>query len=169
MGELEMKRMTIAVCAAIGTILSSGAQAEDINPWAQCGLGAAIFDDNRTAAALSNVIWDLGTTALTSASSSKGACAGTSFAAAEFITDSYTHLEEETAKGEGDHITALLDILGCGVNERGAITKSVRSAFSEVIGDPSYETLKPIERAQAYHGLVFDTVGGEFANSCKVS
>lgn len=164
-----MTRTTILMIAAIGTMLSSAAHADDINPWAQCGLGAAIFEDNRTAAALSNVIWDLGTTAITSASSSKDSCQGTSVEAAAFITDSYGQLEEETARGEGDHIAALLDILECGATERGAITKSVRSAFSEVLTETDYETLTPIERAQTYHSVVIDTVRSEFETSCKVS
>ena len=169
MGETTLKRTTILMIAGIGTILSSAAQAEDINPWAQCGLGAAIFEDNRPAAAISNMIWDLGTTAITSASSSKDSCHGTSVAAAAFITDSYSQLEEETARGEGDHIAALLDILECGSTERGEITKSVRGAFSELVTETAYETLKPIERAQTYHGVVIDTVRSEFEKSCKVS
>ena len=169
MGETTMKRTKILMLVATGTILSSAAQAEDINPWAQCGLGAAVFEDNRTAAAISNVIWDLGTTAISSASSSKGSCQGTSVAAAAFITDSYSQLEEETSRGEGDHIAALLDILECGSTERGAITKSVRSAFADVVTETAYETLKPIERAQTYHGVVIDTVRSEFEKSCKVS
>ncbi|MCC5879985.1 MAG: DUF3015 domain-containing protein, partial [Idiomarina sp.] len=43
---------------------------DDINPWQHCGIGAMIFDDNTTAAAVSNVIWDSGTTAFTSATAS---------------------------------------------------------------------------------------------------
>jgi hypothetical protein len=168
-GEKTMKRKMIFAIVAIGAIASSGSQAEGINPWAQCGLGAAVFEDNRPAAAISNLIWDLGTTAITSASSSKGSCQGTNVAAAAFITDSYTQLEEETATGEGNHIIALLDILECGATERAAITKSVRSAFSEIVAESTYETLKPIERAQTYHGVVIDTVQSEFEKSCKVS
>ncbi|MBI3771765.1 MAG: hypothetical protein HY272_03590 [Gammaproteobacteria bacterium] len=39
------------------------------NPWLDCGIGAMIFTETKWAAVTSNVIWDLGTTAVTSGAS----------------------------------------------------------------------------------------------------
>lgn len=83
------------------------------NAFSECGIGAMIFKDNETAAIISNVIWDLGTTALSSQISSPDACEGASETAARFIDKSYHVLEEEVVKGEGVYLTALLDIVGC--------------------------------------------------------
>ena len=79
-----LKRSITASIALLGATtaltLSATTFANDhqgeINPWQHCGIGAAIFDDNTTAAAISNVIWDSGTTAVTSATISPGSCEG---------------------------------------------------------------------------------------------
>ena len=46
------------------------------NAYVQCGIGAAIFKNNKTAAIISNIIWDLGTTAISSQTSSPETCEG---------------------------------------------------------------------------------------------
>ena len=59
-----IKKITLAT-TLMAALLSGNAMAQDdINPWKHCGIGAMIFDDNGAAAAISNIIWDLGTTAL---------------------------------------------------------------------------------------------------------
>ena len=75
-----MKKHTLIAAAIAVAGLSSNAMADDhmekVNPWKQCGIGAMIFDDNGTAAAISNIIWDLGTTALSTKISSEESCNG---------------------------------------------------------------------------------------------
>ena len=44
------------------------------NPFSDCGIGAALFPDTSWAAVTSNITWDIGTTALTSATMSPGTC-----------------------------------------------------------------------------------------------
>ena len=42
---------------------------KELNPWIDCGIGAMIFTETNWAAVISNVIWDLGTTAVISGNS----------------------------------------------------------------------------------------------------
>ncbi|MFT6992708.1 MAG: hypothetical protein ACJASL_004709, partial [Paraglaciecola sp.] len=64
---INMKKIitTVAAIAAL-SLTSTHSFAQDaevkLNPWQDCGLGAMVFPDNGVAAAISNVIWDLGTT-----------------------------------------------------------------------------------------------------------
>ncbi len=108
-----MKKITICALLA-STILSANAMAEEktkINPWKDCGIGAMIFEDNGVAAAISNIIWDLGTTAVSSKVSSEDSCEGVEVQAAQFIQDNYDQVIEETSQGAGSHLTAMLDML----------------------------------------------------------
>ena len=108
-----MKKLTL--CALIAsTLLAGNAIAEEkptINPWKHCGIGAMIFDDNGAAAAISNVIWDLGTTAVSSKVSSEDSCDGKEVKTAQFIQDNYDQVIEETSQGAGIHLTSMLNML----------------------------------------------------------
>ena len=121
------------------------------NPWIECGIGAMLFPKHRVGAVISNVIWDLGSTATTSAMSSPGTCEGRSAQAAMFINETYASLEEETVKGSGDHINAMLSILNCDLNKQDEIVSNIRADFSnQLINASSSQTKK----AEAYYNLV---------------
>jgi len=77
------------------------------NPFRDCGIGAAIFPNHHVAAATSNIIWDLGTTAVTSATLSPETCSNVHAKTAKFIIDNYENLIEDIAKGEGEHLVAM--------------------------------------------------------------
>lgn len=84
------------------------------NPWLDCGIGALIFpdDEHETIAAISNIIVDLGSTAVTSATSSPDTCNGTSnVELALFIQRTYPTLEAELAKGRGENLKALAGLV----------------------------------------------------------
>lgn len=99
------------------------------NAFAECGIGAAIFKNNETGAIISNIIWDLGTTALSSQISSPDSCEGASETAARFIDKSYHALEEEVVKGEGVYLTALLDIVGCPASAKASAAQNMQASF----------------------------------------
>ncbi|BFT31807.1 hypothetical protein D210916BOD24_29830 [Alteromonas sp. D210916BOD_24] len=124
----------IASIAIAVAALSSNAFAQDtvenINPWKHCGIGAAIFDDNGAAAAISNIIWDLGTTAITSKVSSEDSCSGKRTKVALFIQDNFDAVLEQTAMGEGEHVNAMLEILEVADANKASIIASVRSAVN---------------------------------------
>ena len=82
-------------------ILSVGTMpAKAANPYSECGIGAAIFPKNGAAAAISNVIWDLGSTAVTSATLSPDTCSAETVDTAKFILETIDNLESDVAIGE---------------------------------------------------------------------
>lgn len=99
------------------------------NPFSDCGIGAALFD-NDAAAAISNIIWDVGTTAVVSATASPETCNGNEADAAAFIYESYDELLVESAHGQGAHLSTLMDILEVDAADRGVIINQVRADLS---------------------------------------
>lgn len=120
--------------AAVFTISAAQAQTmrDEPNPWLDCGIGAMIFpDDNlEVGAGISNIIWDLGTTAVTSAQSSPDTCNGTSnVRMAVFIERTYPTLEAEIAKGRGENLDALAEMVGA--EDRDAFVAALRSELAQ--------------------------------------
>lgn len=131
-----MKKITL--CAiAVSTLLTGTTFAEEgksnINPWKHCGIGAMIFNDNGTAAAISNVIWDLGTTAVSSQVSSEGSCEGKEVKTAQFIQDNYDQVIEETSQGSGLHLTAMLNMLDVDASQHPQVINAIRSEMAEQV------------------------------------
>ena len=118
----RMKPIVIGVFAGIVATATPFIYAEDSdehkvagsgpNPYSDCGIGAALFTETKWAAVTSNVIWDLGITAITSATASPETCSGKKVETAQFIIDNYDNLAEETAKGQGTHLIAMLGLRG---------------------------------------------------------
>ncbi|MEH6446960.1 MAG: DUF3015 family protein [Oceanospirillaceae bacterium] len=155
----KFAKITIAVAAS--TLISFGAIAEGKgepgtgpNPFVDCGIGAALFSNIGWAAVTSNVIWDVGTTAVTSATASPETCNGKSVEAAAFIYDTFDNLAEETAKGQGEHIDSLLNILEANADTRDAIIAEVRSGMATQVSSSAYDSLSQVEKASAYYNLV---------------
>lgn len=145
---------TISALSALMLALPITSSASDLNPWTECGIGAMIFDETPAAAVISNVIWDLGTTAVTSAGTSENTCEGKSAQTASFIFETYTNIEEETIKGDGQHLHAMLNIMGCEASSHNEIINSVRTSFSDKIQDTSYQGKSSLEKAQDFHNIV---------------
>ncbi|MCU7554917.1 DUF3015 family protein [Alteromonas sp. ASW11-19] len=113
-------------------------QVEKLNPWKHCGIGAAIFDNNGTAAAISNIIWDLGTTALTTGTASEDMCNGERTKTAMFINENLDQLELELAVGEGQALEAVVAMTGGDV-------VSMRNALNSAVDGTR------VEKAQAIY------------------
>ena len=157
---------TIAVSVITSAVISFGAVAGETkevgtgpNPFTDCGIGAALFPDTHWAAVTSNVIWDIGTTAVTSATASPETCNAKSVKAAAFIYESYNNLAEETAKGNGEHLAALMNILETEESNREAIINEVRSGLASLVSSPEYVKLDQVQKASAFYNLVNDVVG----------
>jgi hypothetical protein len=125
-----------------------------------------IFPRTQVGAVISNVIWDLGTTAVTSAVSSKQTCAGSNVVAAHFINQTYTSLEQQTAVGQGTHLSAMLDIYGCDAVAQQQIINSIRTEFAKDVGAVNYANKTQQQKAQAYYFMVNDQVSGQFKGQC---
>jgi len=124
------------------------------NPYRDCGLGAAIFPNHHIAAAISNVIWDLGTTAVTSATMSPETCSDVHAKTAKFIIDNYPNLIEDIAKGDGEHLVAVLDIEGCASHAQASVIADVRDSISQTISAASYAQKDLSGKASDYYSAL---------------
>lgn len=140
-----------------------------LNPWTDCGIGAMLFDETKWAAVTSNIIWDWGITATTSAVSSRHTCEGKRVVAAVFINQTYANIEEQTANGSGAHLTAMLNILGCSSAAQGPMIKAIRTDFSHAVADPAYAAKSASDKAQQYYFIVDKHVSDEYASQCSAS
>ncbi|MCG8442673.1 MAG: DUF3015 domain-containing protein [Caulobacterales bacterium] len=170
-------RLASALVIASATITFASAptmaQTRDTpNPWLDCGIGAMIFpDDNVEAAAgISNIIWDLGTTAVTSAQSSPDTCNGTSnVRSAMFIQRTYGSLELEIAKGEGEHLKALSELMGCDADHRDDFIRQVRVDMADTFAAPGFAAKNHNEKAEAFYWTAADVATAKFAGQCVLS
>lgn len=147
-GNTMKKTFKIIASLSVLTLgaLSVNAQAADVNPWQDCGIGSMVFPDNGTASAISNVIWDLGTTAVTSATASEDTCGSDRVKTAQFIDETYNNLEEDLVKGEGTHLNALANMMSCSANAQTQIRtelagKLVSADFNTATKSAKAETL----------------------------
>lgn len=160
-----MKKLVCAIALVLTSGIASGAGAGGgPNPYSDCGIGAAIFENN-TGAAISNVIWDLGTTAVVSATSSPETCEGASVVAAEMIFETYVNLELDTARGEGANLTALMDVLQCSADARPQISADLRTSFSDLVNDDSYTSKTRVEKSSDYYDALQSAAAGHCATS----
>lgn len=84
------------------------------------------------------------------------------------INNSYANLEEETAIGAGEHLTAMLNLVGCDSAMHNRIVQSIRTDFSQVVADSSYAEKSESDKAQQYYSILDNQISGKFASRCKV-
>lgn len=118
--------------------------------YTECGLGAAIAPNTPVVAAITNVTWDLGTTAISSALTSEGTCAGSPAKVAAFISTSYPALEKELAQGEGQYLDTLVSMTKPADMTKEAFVASVRADFAKVAGSSASN----YEKSEALYNIV---------------
>lgn len=152
-----MNLKTIILASATVAVMSAPSFAETKatgsgpNPFTDCGIGAALFQDLHWAAVSSNVIWDLGTTAVTSATASPETCSARKVQTAQFILDTYENLAEDTARGQGEHLTAVMNTFGCTDADQSVISHQLRQEMANTVADPAYVNLSSQEKALRYY------------------
>ncbi|WP_034733628.1 DUF3015 family protein [Pseudidiomarina atlantica] len=155
------------ILAAAGTLLAANmvaapaAKAEafnGLNPWQQCGIGAMIFPNHGLAAAISNIIWDLGTTAVTSATVSAETCEGSGQFTAIFVTESYAQIEEQLAYGEGEHLNAMLQLMGCAAEQRPAAIAKLRADYAQNMAAADFAAKDQAQKAESLYYTAADAV-----------
>ncbi|MFT6756716.1 MAG: hypothetical protein ACJA0M_000591 [Chitinophagales bacterium] len=157
---MSMKKVaSIAIISAIASTPALAAKdaGSGPNPFSDCGIAAAIFDNN-IAAVIANVIWDIGTTAVTSALSSPETCTGKEVEAAAFIFESYDNLVVDSAHGEGEYFATLMNILAVKDADRATVISSVRQDISMAISQPSYQDKTLAELSEMYYNSVISAV-----------
>ncbi|HKC16299.1 MAG TPA: DUF3015 family protein [Steroidobacteraceae bacterium] len=128
------------------------------SPYTDCGIGAALFPNTKWAAITSNVIWDVGTTAVISATSSPQTCSGKKVAAARFINATYASLSEETAAGHGEHLTTVLNILECAGDGRAAAVSRIRHDMGVQVANPQFVRQTHLEKASTFYKVIDEAV-----------
>lgn len=134
------------------------------NPYTDCGIGAALFSNTGWAAVTSNVIWDLGLTALTSATASPQTCQGKKVVAALFIRDTYEQLAEQTAQGQGEYLSTVMNIMECKPESQSEAIAATRESMGNLVASPDYAEMSRIEKAAQFYGVVDAAV----AAHCKL-
>jgi hypothetical protein len=160
-------KLLAALSVAVALVVPATAKAEGLNPWVDCGIGAMIFPTTPVGAVISNVIWDLGTTAVTSSGMSKNTCEGKGAKMAMYIGTTYANLEEETVQGDGQHVRAMLSMASCKSSAQGDIMRSVRADFAKSLNNSAYQQKDTMAKAQDYYALVQAKLTGEFATQCQ--
>jgi len=150
-----MRVSALALLGAVAFAQSAMAGREFADIYTECGLGALIAPRNEAVAAVTNVTWDLGTTAISSNISSPGTCAGGKAKTAAFIYDSYESLETDLASGYGTHLDALMTLVGYESQAQQDLTKAVRADFTKMVADPSYSEQSRFEQAQSLYDVLY--------------
>lgn len=145
-----MKIRYLAAVSALVLSFSGTAQAQsDMNPYTECGVGAAIFE-NDIAAAISNIIWDLGTTAVASATISPETCKAYRVETAMMILETLPDLEKELAMSKGKNVDTLMTSLQC---SEGAASL-VAASYEATLVSPGYATMTEVEKATSIYQAV---------------
>ncbi len=100
----------------------------------QCGLGGMLFGESSPIlAVVSNVTWDLGTTATLTNISSDVNCVSPEVKTMAFISNSYNEIIAASAKGNGKYLETIVNISGKNIAK-------VRSVVASLIADNNYST-----------------------------
>jgi|KNS7DCM_AmetaT_FD_contig_111_30466_length_959_multi_4_in_0_out_0_1 Protein of unknown function (DUF3015). len=161
-----MIKKTLAIISFILVIVPSIASADKL-VWRDCGIGGMIFQDISWAAIISNIIWDLGTTATSSNVSSPDTCMGKSAQAAAFIHGSYANLMDDTVVGEGKHLVSLLNIMDCSESAHPGIIKSMREGIPSILEQHNYMEQPALIKSENYYNLMNQTIINGFSNQCS--
>lgn len=156
-----MKKLCLAILAASTFSVEVYAR-EFADIYTDCGLGAMIAPNNDTVAAITNVTWDLGTTAISSNASSEDACKGGMATTAAIIYQSYPVLEQEIAAGSGEYLSAVLVAAGC-ETAQASVVQSVRTSLQDISASHSYATNSREKNSE----LLFNAVQNAADASCK--
>lgn len=157
-----MKKMNVLIgslalaisAASMSVHAADKAPGSGPNPFSDCGIGAALFKDTKWAAVSSNVIWDIGTTAVTSATASPETCSGANVVTAKFIIDNYDNIVEELAEGEGEHLVSMYNVLGCGESSQNAMTSAIRGEIASSVSKNDYQEQTLINKSTQLYTVV---------------
>ncbi len=155
--------MSISKSLATLAIVASSSMAGNL--WVECGLGGVIGSmvggkAGNVIATVTNVTFDLGTTATTSDISSPDLCANREAASAKFINDTYKSLEAETANGQGSNLSTLLDIAETDVMMRDMVVSQLRAGFAKEVASSEFSSMTDTQKAQIYHRVFMNVISG---------
>jgi hypothetical protein len=152
-----MKKVLGSLIVAAALVV--GANASDKRSfgeiYTECGLGGIIGNaaggdsTGNVLAVVTNITWDLGTTAISSNITSDSTCANTKVKTAALINEGYDKLEEEIALGSGEYIDALKKVSGDKLD-----TQNLREEFAYFAASSDYEKLSHYKKAEKLFDMV---------------
>ncbi|MCI5124844.1 MAG: DUF3015 domain-containing protein [Candidatus Electrothrix sp. AR5] len=153
---MPIKKMTLfAVTFAASLAFAQAATAREFaDIYIDCGLGAIIAPRTPVVAAVTNVTWDLGTTAILSNISSPETCSGGQARMATFIHDAYDSLEAELAAGEGRYLDSLTALAGVEQEEKTAFVEGVRQRFAHSVAAADYTQQTRFTKAEKLYNIL---------------
>ena len=149
-----LKKIAIALAVtAMIPLSAANAQADSGRTieqvYKQCGLGGAIFgNSSEILAIISNVTWDLGTTAAISDSMSPETCQGGNVKAAVLIKEAFPSVEKDLASGQGAHLSALQSVANCDS------AANVRAQYGQYAQTAAYRTATQDQNAETLFSIV---------------
>jgi len=150
-----MKVKLVALCMTIVWSLSvnapASAQSRDFKTaLEECFWGLILTNEDQRGLSLGlNVVSGaLGSYAYTSATLSEDTfCAEKTTSTASFIKDAYPALIEDTARGAGEHLVAVLGLAGCNPAEQAVAIPLIRADMALVVSAAGYSTSSNNEKA----------------------
>lgn len=154
--DTNMRRITsgFILLTATFALATTASAREFADIYTDCGLGAMIAPNNDAVAAVTNVTWDLGTTAILSNASSPDTCQGGGEASAMFIHDAYPSIEKDLASGEGEHLSALLKIAGVAADQQTEVSAALRAHLAELVTAEDYDSQTRFQKAEALYNAL---------------
>ena len=157
---MKTVRSTGVLLGTIALLFSGYANAREFaDIYTECGLGAMIAPNNDAVAAVTNVTWDLGTTAISSNATSPESCQGGQGSSAAFIYDAYPNLEKDIAVGRGEHLSALLAIAGVDTSAQDVVSVELRDGFAALVSAEGYSDQTRFEKAENLYNLLYTQIG----------
>ncbi|MBU1044702.1 MAG: DUF3015 domain-containing protein [Candidatus Omnitrophica bacterium] len=125
--------------------------------YTECGLGAMLFPNKKHAAlaVTTNIVWDWGTTAISSQLSSPDSCLGGKDMVATFIYHSYDSIEQELASGSGEYLDELVELVGDKSTDKQEFVSALRKDFTELVAVSIYTNRTRYEKAEALYNLIY--------------
>lgn len=137
--------------------------------YTECGIGAIIAPRHPGVAAVTNVTWDLGTTAISSNITSPDTCVGGKEKTAAFIYDSYESLEKDLASGSGTYLDTLTTLTGCEPQVHQELTDALRNDFAIMVADPRYTDQSRFKQAKDLYDVLYKHIDGNFSGFCSAN
>lgn len=114
----------------------------------ECGIGGMLFgDSNPLGAVISNVTWDLGTTAMSSNISSEGNCVAPEVENMAFIHNSYNAIVADSAKGNGKYLQSLAKISN-------KTTEDIRVTIKSLVAVSGYTAQTQAQKANNLYDAI---------------
>ena len=159
---IRMLKIALAILVAMMMLPQFGMAREFGEIYTDCGIGgligSAIGPEEDTmanvAAVVTNITFDLGTTAISSNITSPDTCARGKEKTAAFIYESYESLETDLASGQGAYLDALVALAGHAGQTQERFVAAVRSGFAKLVAAPDYREQTRFAKAEALYNLI---------------